>query len=293
MVKAVFTSKPGSDYDDVPEERYHFPRTYLRAVEQTVGDQIVYRQPRRGGGDMAYFAVAFVTGIRNDETRSHHFYADIVGYLDFDSPVPFQVDGRFFEHGLRKHDGSVNRGAFGRSVRLLASQEFSAIVAAGFSDEPNHAFVETIQPRSGFAEETQKLLAPDRPAISFTRPFRDRAFAQHVQRAYNKTCAVTGLRLINGGGRPEVQAAHIKPVSMSGPDSVRNGLALSGTIHWLFDRGLMTFDDDYSIRTVKGAVPDQVQRIIRPDGHLLTPENENARPCPYFLRYHRENIFKG
>ena len=58
---------------------------------------------------------------------------------------------------------------------------------------------------------------------------------------------MTGLRIINGGGRSEVQAAHIRPVASSGPDSVRNGLALSGTAHWMFDRGLLSIGDDYSI----------------------------------------------
>jgi hypothetical protein len=29
---------------------------------------------------------------------------------------------------------------------------------------------------------------------------------------------VTGLRIINGGGRAEVQAAHIQPVADDGPD---------------------------------------------------------------------------
>jgi putative restriction endonuclease len=42
VTKAVFTSKIEPSYDDLPEERYHFPRTYLRQVEAAVGDWIVY-----------------------------------------------------------------------------------------------------------------------------------------------------------------------------------------------------------------------------------------------------------
>jgi putative restriction endonuclease len=30
--KAVFTTKADPTYDDLPEFRYHFPRTYLRQV---------------------------------------------------------------------------------------------------------------------------------------------------------------------------------------------------------------------------------------------------------------------
>ncbi len=63
-------------------------------------------------------------------------------------------------------------------------------------------------------------------------------FRRVVLRAYEQRCAVTGLRLINGGGRAEVEAAHIRPVEANGPDIISNRLALSGTAHWMFDRGL-------------------------------------------------------
>ena len=45
---------------------------------------------------------------------------------------------------------------------------------------------------------------------------------------------MTGLRIVNGGGRPEVQAAHIRAEEADGPDALRNGVALSGTAHWMF-----------------------------------------------------------
>src|SRR3546814_4171855 len=64
----------------------------------------------------------------------------------------------------------------------------------------------------------------DRPIVErvIARPFRDAAFARAVKSAYADTCAITGLKIINGGGRSEVQAAHIRPVVSQGPDSVRS-----------------------------------------------------------------------
>ena len=66
-MKAVFTHKAGSVYDDVPEERYHFPRDYLRQAEAAVGVFIVYYEPGRTGlderartGRRAYVATARV-----------------------------------------------------------------------------------------------------------------------------------------------------------------------------------------------------------------------------------------
>ena len=70
-MKAVFTHKAASIYDDKPEERYHFPETYLRQAEAAVDDFILYYEPGRVGvhdrgrsGRRAYVAVAQVTGVR-------------------------------------------------------------------------------------------------------------------------------------------------------------------------------------------------------------------------------------
>jgi len=42
MPKAVLTTKVDPFYDDLPEERYHFPRTHLKSVRVALGDWIVY-----------------------------------------------------------------------------------------------------------------------------------------------------------------------------------------------------------------------------------------------------------
>jgi hypothetical protein len=47
MAKAVLITKIGSIYDDLPEERYHFPRQYLGRMEACVGDWIIYYEPAR------------------------------------------------------------------------------------------------------------------------------------------------------------------------------------------------------------------------------------------------------
>jgi putative restriction endonuclease len=104
---------------------------------------------------------------------------------------------------------------------------------------------------------------------------------------------MTGLRIINGGGRAEVQAAHIRPVSHQGPDSVCNGIALCGTVHWMFDRGLISLNDDYKILKAKSGIPEAMDRMLVPGEHLILPERPDMHPHPHFLRHHREQIFKG
>ncbi|MGV6848687.1 MAG: HNH endonuclease, partial [Marinibacterium sp.] len=125
------------------------------------------------------------------------------------------------------------------------------------------------------------------------RPYRDVAFRRKVREAYGYRCAMSGLRLRNDGGRPEVQAAHIRPVDKEGSDSVRNGLALSGTLHWMFDRGLIAVaEDGQTILVSRNKVPaDVVSRLLPADGKLLRPGDPRDAPHPRNLRWHRENVF--
>lgn len=299
MVKAVFTTKLSSAYDDRAEERYHFPRTYLGTVERTLGDFIVYYEPRRDttelssrGGRQAYFAVARVIAVEPDPARSEHFYARVDSFLSFDAAVPFRGQGGTFERGLTRADGETNKGAFGRAVRPMADDEFEAILGAGFREDPWDAAPATAAATPGVAEEPAPFI---RPIVELTtlRPFRDVAFRRGVRRAYGNRCALTGLALVNGGGRPEVQAAHIQPVAHAGPDSIRNGLALSGTMHWLFDRGLIAVAEDQRILLAKDAVPDAVRGLLNADGRLRLPEDPADRPHPRFLAHHREVVAAG
>lgn len=304
MTKAVFTTKVNPTYDDLPEVRYHFPRTYLAQARAAVGDWIVYYEPRRSTGDassrggrQAYFAIARITSIAPDPKQTDHYYAYLTDYLEFDRPVPFREGQHYFESALMRPDGKTSKGAFGRAVRPIPEREFELILAAGFSPDLRQPWdaAETIAP-AGFAEEQTPFddRTVERPMVetTLTRPFRDEAFRRQVRLAYGNRCAISGLKLINGGGRPEVQAAHIKPVASAGPDSVRNGIALSGTLHWMFDRGLISIDDDFRILCAAG-VQNDVARLVRPEARLLVPEDETSRPHPSYLRFHRERVFKG
>jgi putative restriction endonuclease len=298
-MKAVFQTKISPAYDDIPEHFYHFPHTYLKQVEAAIGDWIVYYEPRRStheersrGGRQSYFAMAQVVSVRPDPVRQGHYYADVQGYLDFDKAVPFREGDFFYEAALRGADGRTNLGSAQRAVRNMPDNEFDSIVRGGFAAELATGPDAGTTPPTGFEEPQADFI---RPMIvsTVTRPFRDVAFARQIQTAYDKKCAMTGLCIINGGGRPEAQAAHIRPVAANGPDSVRNGIALSSTFHWMFDRGLVSVDDDFRILLAKGRVPTQVEQMLNPSRTLTVPDDPRAQPHRVFLRYHREHVFKG
>jgi putative restriction endonuclease len=295
MANAVFTTKVNPSYDDLPELRYHFPKSYLNQASQTIGDWILYYEPRREdanlsgrAGRMAYFATARVDQIVEDPTQNDHFYANVTDYLEFTHPVPFKSGQHYFESALRKTDGSTNKGAFGRAVRTIPLSEFEVICRAGLSDVTLGTFESSIQMAEDPVQYGRSTLKQ-----FVERPFRDRAFTEVIQTAYHDTCAMTGLRLINGGGRCEIEAAHIKPVAARGPDSPRNGIALSRTIHWMFDRGILSASDDGEILIAKRLAPNPVLRLLNPDRRILRPDDPLLIPHQAFLRYHRENVFKG
>lgn len=293
MTNAIFTTSESSAYDDRIEAWYHFPKTYLRQAEQAIGDLIVYYEPRRttgpssSTGRQAYFAVAQLVRVEPDTKRPDHFYAHLKNFLEFDHAVPFREGGDYYESSLRKDDGSTNKGAFGRSVRLIPREEFDRIVQAGLTPQ-----LEAWERTDRVAEAVPEYVV--RPIVEqiVSRKFRDVAFRRHVRNAYGNTCAVTGLRLLNGGGRPEVQAAHIRPVEADGPDTVRNGIALTGTVHWLFDRGLMSFDDNYNVLLSPHGVPADLDKLIPADRKLILPDHPEWRPHTTYLKWHRENCFK-
>jgi putative restriction endonuclease len=301
VANAVFTTKPAPVYDDTPEEKYHFPSRYLRRVQETVGDWIVYYEPRRADGTdsnregrQVYFAMARVLRVERDPARADHFYAYVADYLEFAEPVSFRQDGRLLESGVQNPDGSINPGAFINAVRPLPREEFEMICRLGLA--PAIDDVESIDTKTGeelAVAETQEDYSGPRRNIVTSRPVRDAAFKRVVRNAYDRTCAMTGLKLINGGGRCEIEAAHIRPVEENGPDSPRNGIALSRTVHWMFDRGILSIADDGLILTARRLVPDQVRRMLNPDGRIMSPNDSTFAPHRVFLRYHREHRYKG
>src|SRR4030088_3210720 len=180
MTKAVFTTKVTPGYNDLPEVRYHFPRTYLNQASQAVGDHIVYYEPRRSsvelssfGGRQSYFGVARATTVVEDDTLADHYYALVDDYLDFDRPVPFAEGSEYYESALRKPDGSTSKGAFGRAVRLIPDDEFDRILKSGFAPILGESLVSEQTTTLGLSGPPAPF---QRPIVEMTvsRPFRER-----------------------------------------------------------------------------------------------------------------------
>lgn len=299
MAYGVFIHRSDSIYDDSPAERYQFPSQYLGRVQSCIGDWIVYYEPRKVADTRGYFAMAKIERVVPDPTTSGMYLALIESgsYLDFANPVSFTgQSGALIEQGLLNEHGKIS-GRAQSAVRPLSPNDFTRIVSLGLDDsEPLLPRVGVQSPPSGLHEDQAPFefeQSRDRTLFTVSRIVRDRIFRRIVLRAYSERCAISGLKLINGMGRAEVAAAHIRPVESNGPDIVSNGIALSGTVHWMFDRGLVGLSDDMQILISRQANdPEGIRALINKSGYALTPDRPSERPHPHFLRWHRKHCFK-
>lgn len=298
-MKAVFDTRADTGYDDDITRRYHFPNRYLADAESSVGDWIVYREPRRGGGRQGYVAVARVASVAPDSAKSGYSYAYATDFLPFDMVVPLRRGSSFYEDRLNQLADTSRIGAAlqGKSIRTISDREFGAITRAGFCEtldpknavrlqlDDDHVDADVLALVTAAPEEQERRVAQ----LLLNRKIRDATFRRSVLEAYDSSCAVTGIRIINGGGKAEAQAAHIWSVADGGPDVVQNGIALSATCHWLFDRHLISLTDDYGLLVSHNRVPSEISRLF--DAQLDRVHLPSARelwPHPAYIARHRK-----
>jgi len=292
-MNVVFDTKESSDYDDEIARRYHFPTRYLEIVSRAIGDWVVFRQPRAGGGSKAYFAVARVDGVDADLQTPGHWYARISEFLAFDQPVEWTRDGRYSEEALRNISDVSKVGVFlrGRSVRELSKQDFNELVLTGLN-----SILKEVHDLEGDGSSNPQDVAltegVERRVVSIliNRKVRDAAFRRTVCGAYGYRCAVTGLVITDTIGNAEVQAAHIWSVADGGPDTVQNGLALSGTVHWLFDRFLIALTDDFGLLVSPRVPPSFAALLVPQASRILLPQDRRLMPNLEYVRKHRKTF---
>ncbi|HEY9035347.1 MAG TPA: HNH endonuclease [Pseudomonadales bacterium] len=118
-------------------------------------------------------------------------------------------------------------------------------------------------------------------------------FRRSVLSAYNYKCCITGLSL------PKLLvASHIIPWRSDPSNRLnpRNGLSLSVLHDKAFDLGIITINNDMTIRVsnVRDSKSDQFyQSAIKSYDKKPIASPEKFAPLQEFLAYHRDNIFQG
>jgi putative restriction endonuclease len=96
------------------------------------------------------------------------------------------------------------------------------------------------------------------------------------------------------GGNPlqtRLALGYIQQFKRGGPCESSNGIALSKTAHWLFDRGFWSINDDYTVLVKSGAFEEagDAGQLLKPQAgrQILLPTRRGAWPNPLFLAWHR------
>ena len=130
----------------------------------------------------------------------------------------------------------------------------------------------------------------DRP-VETTARVGQSFFRKAVLSAYDQRCCITGLAV------PRLLvASHIIPWSHDSANRVnpRNGLLLSALHDRAFDTGLLTINDDMTVRATSAYSDNEFfsSAIVAYQGKPIRLP-ERFHPNREFLAYHRENIFVG
>jgi putative restriction endonuclease len=280
----VLVVQRSGGYKDVPGKWYHFPKQrYLDGIRALQDCLVLLYEPRRGGtssnagGRMGYVGFAFIDSVVDDPDDPTHAFAGYRMYTEFIRVVPLSVT-------------TVSAKSLQRAVQPVAYAEAEQVVRQGLLLQPGDGI------RTGLVDADALIDYPERRSreIVTNSLIRDASFRLRVvEQAYDGRCAFTGVRMTNGFGRAEADAAHIQPVADGGPDSTRNGLALMKSMHWAFDRGLISLSDEGRVLTVERGLDAPILRLLPENRIALLPTKPDQRPHPAFLQWHRENRFKG
>ena len=145
-----------------------------------------------------------------------------------------------------------------------------------------------VPPDDIIAADATQFLASDQSEVK-----RDVKFAVRVLPAYNYTCALTRYRMIAVNGTTVLDAAHIRQFKRGGSNHPTNGIALSKTSHWLFDRGFWSITDDFRVLVAKDsfdeAGEDAYMLKSLAGSELLKPTNQHFLPDRQSLAWHRRH----
>lgn len=118
--------------------------------------------------------------------------------------------------------------------------------------------------------------------------FNSVSFRDFVMTGYDYKCAITG-NVIRYGSFMNLEAAHIWPKSHQGLYLPSNGIALCRDMHWAFDKGMFTVDDNLRVKVHPNIESEYLRQYDKKQ--LFIPENAFFRPDINSLHYHQSNIY--
>ncbi len=133
--------------------------------------------------------------------------------------------------------------------------------------------------------------------VAELRRRRDPMFRKRVLYAYEETCAFCGFDGLLERAAVGLEAAHVRWWAYEGPDDVQNGVCLCSLHHKLFDRGVMTVNDENRI-AVSGHFRGATEASRRFVGDLngqevRAPQLGQPRIAEEHSSWHRDQVFRA
>ncbi len=240
--------------------------------------------------------VAFALYCRLPFGRLHYRNPEIVRFADAIGRTPSALAMKLTNiASLDPAITSTGRtGLQGASANDRAMWEEMQRDWEGFAVESQRAIRDATDegnPDDNAADETNLDRVGDDRAVQATTRIGQNFFRTTVLSAYNGQCCITGLSLPT-----LLRAGHIIPwhVDKSNRVNPRNGLLLSVLHERAFDAGLITINDDMTVRVsrryTEGNDEFYAMSISQFDGRMIHVP-EKFGPDQRFLAYHRENVF--
>ncbi len=133
---------------------------------------------------------------------------------------------------------------------------------------------------------TQRIV--NNGADSLAGLFNAATFRDFVMVGYGNLCAITGT-VIRYESYMNLEAAHIKPRSHGGLYLPNNGLALNRDLHWAFDKGFFTLNDNLEVQVHPRTTSDYLQSLN--GKQIRVPSNPFFVPDMECVRYHRGTVY--
>ncbi|TAJ09197.1 HNH endonuclease [Marinilabiliaceae bacterium JC017] len=162
-------------------------------------------------------------------------------------------------------------------------ERYSAMVEKQIMWDPSENYVRKvhriIEPMSN-EEKEQELMV------------RSTLFKKAIRSVYDHRCAMSGMQIQFRKNVSMVDACHIIPFAETFNDTIRNGIALTPTLHRAFDRGLVAISDDYTVLVHKEVHECSSNYTLQQFASqpLLLPCDEQFYPDLNLLREHRQRF---
>lgn len=259
---------------------FSFAETYIKAIGVATSRVQECPKPDFGNAGSYWANLGWLVEVEYQELdrpfKPKDFITDIAPLLP-DKYSPLQKDGR----GLQGVYLALLPDALGALLLSITGSQFT--LAAEISPQ--------IQTESLIEQELEKLEqqvnVPEPIKLQLVRARYGQGLFKTRVRAVESFCRVTGVFT-----KQHLEAAHIKPWNEANTDEKldgNNGLLLSPHIHHLFDKGLLTFEDNGSVLLAPALESDVREGWSLDREPSVKPFNSDQR---FFLDYHRRTKFK-